>query len=87
MNAFMPHSVFPWIIDFGASDHMTGQSNLFSSYIPYTSSDKIKIAYGTFSSISSKSLVHITLSLSLSFVLHITSFAINFLSISRLTRD
>ena len=48
MSAFMSHSVLPWIIDSGASDHMTGQSNLFSSYTPYTGPDKVKIVNGTF---------------------------------------
>ena len=83
MSAFMSHSVLPWIINFGASDHITGQSNLFSSYTPYIVPEKVKIAYGAFSSVSG---VHITPSLSLSSVLHVSSFAVNLLSISRMAR-
>ena len=85
MRAFMSYSVLLWIIDSTASDHMTGPSNLFSSYTLYTSLDKVKIIDGTFSSISGKCLVYITPSLSLFYILHIPSFAANLLSISRLT--
>ena len=87
VSAFMSHSTLPWIIDSGASDHMTSQSNLFSSYIPCISPDKVKIIDGTFLPVSEKGLVHTTPSLSLSFVLQVLSFAANLLSISRITRD
>ena len=33
----------PWIIDFGATDHMTGYSKFFSSYSPSAGNKKIKI--------------------------------------------
>ena len=72
----MSHSTLPWIIDSSASDHMTGQSNLFSSYTPYTGPDKVKITNGTISSVSGKGVVHITHSLSLSSVLRVSSFAV-----------
>ena len=84
----MSHSTPPWIIDYGASDHMTSQSNLFSSYTPYTGLNKVKITYGTFSSVSGNGLVHTTTpSLFLSFVLHVPSFVVNLLFISCITRD
>ena len=63
---------------------MTGQSNLFSSYIPYTGPDKVKIIDGTFLSVFKKDLVHTT-PLFLSSVLHVSNFDVNFLSISRIT--
>ena len=50
----MSHFTLPWIIDSSASDYMIGQSNLFSSYIPYTGPDKVQIVDDTFSSISGK---------------------------------
>ena len=83
----MSYSTLSWIINSGASDHMTGQLNLFSSYTSYIGSDKVKIADDTFFLVSGKYLVHTTLSLSLSSVLHILSFAANLLSISRISRD
>lgn len=43
-----------WIIDSGASDHMTGSSELFSSYSPCAGNQKVKIADGSFSAIAGK---------------------------------
>ena len=83
----MSHSALPWIIDYGASDHMTGQSNLLSSYAPYTGPDKVKITDGIFSSVSSKGLVHTRHSLFFSSILHVLSVVSNLLSISRISRD
>ena len=60
VSVFMSHSALPWIINSGASDHMTGQSNIFSSYTPYTGHDNVKIVDGTFSFVSDKSLVQTT---------------------------
>jgi len=37
----------PWVIDSGASDHMTGISPLFSSYNPCSGKDKVRIADGS----------------------------------------
>ena len=71
----------------GASDHITGSSLVFSAYKPYSGQDKVKIVDGTISSVSGKSLVRVSTSLSLSSVLHVSSFSNNLLSISRLTRD
>ncbi|GAV70886.1 hypothetical protein CFOL_v3_14384 [Cephalotus follicularis] len=44
----------PWIIDSGASDHMTGCSGQFNSYKPCSGGDKVRIADGSFSPISGK---------------------------------
>lgn len=37
-----------WIIDYGASDHMTCNKKLFISYKPRPGTHKIKIADGSF---------------------------------------
>ncbi|ESR50019.1 hypothetical protein CICLE_v10033756mg [Citrus x clementina] len=37
-----------WILHSGATDHMTGSSQLFSSYSPCAGNKKVKIAYGSF---------------------------------------
>ena len=66
VSAFTSYSSLPWIIDYGASDHMTGSSPVFSAYKPHSGQDKVKIADGTVSSVSSKGLVRVTPSLSLS---------------------
>jgi hypothetical protein len=36
-----------WVIDSGASKHVTGMSNSFKTYSPYTHSESIQIADGT----------------------------------------
>ena len=53
-SAFLSHSSFPWIIDSGASDHMSGSSNIFSAYKPYSGQDKVRIADGTFSCVKER---------------------------------
>ncbi|RVW16202.1 hypothetical protein CK203_074282 [Vitis vinifera] len=43
-----------WIIDSGASDHMTNSSNMFESYSPCPGNKKVRIADGNFSPIAGK---------------------------------
>ncbi|RVW20671.1 hypothetical protein CK203_112325 [Vitis vinifera] len=61
----------PWIIDSGATDHMTGSSQIFSSYKPCAGNKKIKIADGSLSAIAGKGSVFISPSLTLHNVLHV----------------
>ena len=82
---FLCHKSLPWIIDFGAFDHMSGSSDLFSVYKPSSGQDKVRIADGTVSSISRKGLVHVTPTIHLSSVLHVPNFSVNLLSLRRLT--
>ncbi|RVW82997.1 hypothetical protein CK203_042455 [Vitis vinifera] len=44
----------PWIIDSGASDHMTNSSNMFESYSLCPGNKKVRIADGNFSPIAGK---------------------------------
>ncbi|WJX71431.1 hypothetical protein P8452_55427 [Trifolium repens] len=59
-----------WIVDFGASDHMTSESTLFSSYSPCAGNQKIKVADGSFSAIAGKGSVVLSPMLTLKNVLH-----------------
>ncbi|PSS35748.1 Endonuclease [Actinidia chinensis var. chinensis] len=86
-SAFNSHTSLPWIIDSGASDHMTGSSPVFCAYTPCSGRDKVRNADGTVSSVSGKGLVRVTPLLSLSSVLHVPNFTTNLLSIGRITRD
>lgn len=76
----------PWIIDSGASDHMTGLSNLFSSYITCSGRQQVKIADGSLTSVSGKGSIPVTPSMSLSSVLHVPNLSTNLLSVSSLTK-
>ena len=60
----------PWIIDSGASDHMTGRHNLFYSYTP-CNNKVIKIADGSLSSVAGIGNIRLSQNLILKSVLHV----------------
>ncbi|XP_073117068.1 uncharacterized protein [Elaeis guineensis] len=75
----------PWVVDSGASNHMTGSFRDFVSYIPCSGRDKVRFADGSFILISGKGSIKCTSELSLSSVLHVPRFSINLLSINAIT--
>lgn len=81
------NSNYTWIVDFGASDHMTGESSFFASYSPCAGNQKIKIADGSFSAIAGKGCVVISPTLILQNVLHVPNLSCNLLSVSKLVPD
>ncbi|KAH9648489.1 retrotran gag 3 domain-containing protein [Citrus sinensis] len=55
INALFSHSTTaPWIINSGASDHMTSISSLFNSYYLCPGNKKVRVADGSLSSIAGK---------------------------------
>lgn len=76
-----------WIVDSGASDHMTGQSQQFTSYHPCPGNLKIRIADGTLSTVAGKGSVILSPHITLKNVLHVPNLACNLLSISKLAVD
>lgn len=76
-----------WIIDSGATDHMTGESSMFSSYSPCAGNHKIKIADGSLSAIVGKGSVILSPLLTLKNVLHVPILSCNLISITTLTKD
>jgi hypothetical protein len=84
LNTFATPPDDPWIIDSGASDHMTGMSPLFSSYNPSSGRDKVRIAGGSLSPILGKGSVLVTPSMTLTSVLHVPNLVANLLSIARI---
>ena len=77
----------PWIIDSGATNHMTGASNLFTSYTPCSGKDKVRVADGSMVPITGRGSVRCTETLSLSPTLHVPDFPINLLSVSSITKS
>ncbi|KAK3031945.1 hypothetical protein RJ639_036229 [Escallonia herrerae] len=77
----------PWVIDTGASDHMTGDISLFSSYSACSNNYKVRIADGSLSTVSGMGSIVISPSITLDYVLLVPSLSCNLLSISKLTKD
>lgn len=61
----------PWIIDSGASDHMSNSLNLFKSYSPCSNNRKVKIADGNYSPIHGTGLIRLSEKIVLESVLHV----------------
>ena len=76
-----------WIIDSGASDHMTGDFTLFSSYSPCPYNYTVWIADGTHSKVMGKGSIIISQNITLESVLYVPKLDCNLLSISKITRD
>jgi hypothetical protein len=85
LNASITHSDDPRVIDSGASYNMIGMSSLFSSYIPCSGREKVRIADGSLSLVSSKGSISSTPYMTLFSVLHVPDFAPNLLSITPIT--
>lgn len=77
----------PWIIDSGASDHMTSMSSLFHTYIPCPGNKKVRLADGSFTPIAGKGSVKISNAITLESVLHVPNLSCNLLSVSKLSRN
>ena len=89
-NCSMVHTgrkLNPWIIDSGASDHMTNLHHLFYSYNPCSGHEKVRIADGSFSSIAGRGHINLSASIGLKSVLHVPKLKCNLLSVSKLSKD
>lgn len=76
----------PWIVDSGATDHMSTKSNMFSTYNPNPSKPCILAADGSPTIVSGEGNIPITSSMSLSMVLHLPNLSCNLLSICQITK-
>ena len=76
-----------WVIDSGASDHMTSHLNQFITYSPCTSPIKIKITDRTLTPVAGIGSIKLSLTLTIHFAFHVPNLSCNLLSISKLTKD
>ena len=76
-----------WIIDSGATDHMTSKSQLFHTYTPSPSNKKIAVANGSLVTVAGFEDIYIAPTLILKNVLHVPKLSANLVSIQKLTHD
>ena len=72
----------PWILDSGASSHMTHIQNKFDSLHLSNKFSSVNIADGTQSPVLGNGVVHATSSLTLADVLYVLKFLVSLFSIS-----
>ncbi|RVX11576.1 Copia protein [Vitis vinifera] len=77
----------PWIVDTGASDHMTGDAAILQNYKPNNGHSSVHIADGSKSKIVGTGSIKLTKDLYLDSVFHVPNLDCNLLSISKLARD
>nr|XP_004513812.1 uncharacterized protein LOC101489272 [Cicer arietinum] len=76
-----------WIVDSGASYHMTGDITLFDEYSPCNDNSMVRIADGTKTKVVGKGSLIISKDITLNSVLYVPKLNCNLLSISKLTQD
>ncbi|CAJ2666495.1 unnamed protein product [Trifolium pratense] len=76
-----------WILDSGATDHMTPLPTQFSTYSPCLSNKKISTADGTLLTVAGQGDIQISPSIILRNVLHIPKLSTSLISIQKLTKN
>lgn len=76
-----------WVIDSGATNHMTGNPNIFSSFRPHKAPSPVTVADGSTCNSVGYGTVKPTSIITLSSVLSLPKLAFNLISVSKVTRD
>ncbi|GAA0147742.1 hypothetical protein LIER_07368 [Lithospermum erythrorhizon] len=76
-----------WIVDSGASEHMTGDVNVFYKFSPHPSPSTVRIADGSHSKVAGIGSIKLTKNIILSSVLYVPKLDCNLISVGKLTRD
>ena len=76
-----------WVIDSGATDHITPKSQLFHTFTPSPSNKKIVVANGSLDIVAGFGDIYITPTLILKTVLHVPKLSASLVSIQKLTHD
>ena len=76
-----------WIVDYGASDHMTGDKSLFSQFYPSWSHHTVHIANGSHAKVVEKGTIQLLETLTLYSILFLPDLDCNLLSVSKLNKD
>ena len=76
-----------WVIDSGATNHMTGNSNMFSSFQSHKALSPVMVADGSTCNIVGSGTVKTTTTITLSSILSLPKLTFNLISVTRITRD
>jgi len=76
-----------WVIDSGATNHMTGNPNIFSSFRSHKAASPVTVADGSTCNSVGFDTVQLTSSITLSSVLSLPKLAFNLISVSKVTRE
>ena len=85
-NTCLISSFSKWVTNFGATDHMTGNSSLFTTFKPHSSTSSVTFADGSTSCVLGSGTIHPTPLITLTLVLSLPQFYFNLISVSQLTR-
>ena len=86
-SSYLPHFLGPWILDFGASNHLFGNKDIFSSLTITSPLPMITLANGTQTMAKGIGSACPLPSLPLTFVLYVPDSPFNLISISKLIHD
>ena len=84
-NTCLISSSSKWVIDSGAIDHMTGNSNLFTMFQPHSSISTVTLANGSTFCVLGLGTIHPTPLITLTSIMSLPQFSFNLISISKLT--
>ena len=74
-----------WVIDSGATDHITGNSSLFITFQSHPSTSTVTLADGSTSCVLGSRTIHLTPLITLTSVLNLPEFSFNLISACKLT--
>ena len=77
----------PWILDSGASDHISGNETLFSTLIPTLDSSTVTLANGSETTVKGIGTVQLIPSITLQSVLYTPGCPYNLISVSKITEQ
>ena len=84
-NTCLISSSSKWVIDSRATDHMTGNSSLFTTFQPHPSTSIFTLADGSTSCVLGLWTIHPTPSITLTLVMSLPQFSFNLIFVSKLT--
>ena len=85
-NTCLISSSSKWVIDSGATNHMTSNSSLFTTFQPHPSTSTVTLADRSTSCVFWSGTIHPTPLITLTYVLSLPQFFFNLIYVSKLTR-